>query len=190
MFPKQSKHRVKSSRRAGGFERSEKPAARRPARDRSCPGLRQTATKRDPRRPCGSQSEQSLGPSHAVPATRRRVAGEAKRASPHSQDRNPSMRESSSPQSSATPPPRPQAFVGIDLAKTSFQAAAEAEVPAARFNAAFAYDVAGIALLLERLKTLDVPLIVMEATGGLERELAAELAEAGYAVAVINPRQA
>jgi transposase len=100
------------------------------------------------------------------------------------------MRESSSPQSSATPPPRPQAFVGIDLAKTSFQAAAEAEVPAARFNAAFAYDVAGIALLLERLKTLDVPLIVMEATGGLERELAAELAEAGYAVAVINPRQA
>jgi transposase len=96
-------------------------------------------------------------------------------------------------ESSATPSPlatRPVAFVGIDLAKANFQAAADAEAPAARFNASFTYDVAGIALLLERLKMLDVQLIVMEATGGLERKLAAELSEAGYVVAVINPRQA
>jgi transposase len=84
----------------------------------------------------------------------------------------------------------PQAFVGIDLAKQSFQAAAEADVPAARFNASFAYDAAGIALLLDRLRTLDVQLIVMEATGGLQRKLAAELSEAGHVVAVVNPRQA
>jgi len=85
---------------------------------------------------------------------------------------------------------RPVAFIGIDLAKESFQAAADADTPAARFNASFTYDADGIAQLLERLKTLDVALIVMEATGGLERKLAAELSEAGYAVAVINPRQA
>jgi transposase len=84
----------------------------------------------------------------------------------------------------------PQAFIGIDLGKQSFQAAAEADVPVARFNASFAYDDAGIALLLDRLRTLEVQLIVMEATGGLQRKLAAELSEAGYAIAVINPRQA
>lgn len=101
--------------------------------------------------------------------------------------------EGSPVQSPATPSPaaaRPIAFIGIDLAKESFQAAADADAPAARFNASFAYDATGIATLLERLKTLEVSLIVMEATGGLERKLAAELSEAGHVVAVINPRQA
>jgi transposase len=106
-------------------------------------------------------------------------------------------------QSSATPQPtapaRPSAFVGIDLAKGSFQVAARlsaappagsATSPAPAFNLPFTYDAAGIAALLERLKTLQVELIVMEATGGLERKLAAELTEAGYTVSVINPRQA
>ena len=104
--------------------------------------------------------------------------------------------EGTSLQSSATPSAipslaaRPLAFVGIDLAKGSFQAAADGDLPAARFNVSFTYDAAGIAQLLERLKALDVQLIVMEATGGLERKLAAELSEAGYTIAVINPRQA
>jgi transposase len=94
--------------------------------------------------------------------------------------------------SSATPAAstRPPAFIGIDLAKKTFQAAAAADLPAARFNLSFSYDAAGITLLLERLKLLEVRLIVMEATGGLERKLAAELTEAGYWVSVINPRQA
>jgi transposase len=90
------------------------------------------------------------------------------------------------------------AFVGIDLAKDSFQVAARpsatstqgAAISPTGFNLPFTYDAAGIASLLERLKSLDVQLIVMEATGGLERKLAAELTEAGYSVAVINPRQA
>jgi len=99
--------------------------------------------------------------------------------------------EGTSLQSAATPAAaRPLAFIGIDLAKQSFQAAVDADSPAARFNASFTYNAAGIAALLERLKSLEVQLIVMEATGGLERKLAAELSEAGYAVAVINPRQA
>jgi transposase len=103
--------------------------------------------------------------------------------------------QSSATQSSAA---RPLAFVGIDLAKESFQVAARLVSPPpsgaannpAGFNLSFTYDATGIAQLLERLKTLDVQLIVMEATGGLERKLAAELSEAGYAIAVINPRQA
>jgi transposase len=99
-----------------------------------------------------------------------------------------SLVQSSATQSSVAA--RPVAFIGIDLAKESFQAAADADAPAARFNASFTYDSAGIAQILERLKTLEVSLIVMEATGGLERKLASELSEAGYAVAVINPRQA
>ena len=91
---------------------------------------------------------------------------------------------------------RPRAFVGIDLAKGTFQAAAHLGDDAGGgaagggFNASFAYDAAGTADLLRRLATLDVQLVVMEATGGLERRLAADLAEAGLAVAVVNPRQA
>jgi transposase len=120
-------------------------------------------------------------------------------------DESPTQSSSSpSPSSTNAVPPatRPGVSVGIDLAKDSFQAAAHpgsrsADVPNASavagmagFNALFTYDPAGIAALLARLGKLDVALIVMEATGGLERKLDAELTEAGYAVAVINPRQA
>ena len=86
--------------------------------------------------------------------------------------------------------PRPQVFVGIDLAKGSFQAASEADDPGGRFNRSFSYDADGIAALLAQLEPLDVALVVTEATGGLERRLAADLAGAGHAVAVVNPRQA
>src|SRR4029077_10614716 len=50
------------------------------------------------------------------------------------------------------------------------------------------YDAAGIQTLLEHLKPLPRSLIVMEATGGLERRLAMELMDAGFAIAVVNPR--
>jgi transposase len=92
--------------------------------------------------------------------------------------------------SPASCPARPQAFVGIDLAKASFQAATSTDNPASVFNVSFTHDTAGIQALLERFSGFDVALVVMEATGGLERRLAAELTEAGYAVSVINPRQA
>jgi transposase len=87
---------------------------------------------------------------------------------------------------------KPRVYVGIDLAKQSFQAAADTDTDhaPARFNLPCTYDDAGITQLLERLSALDIELVVMEATGGLERKLAAELAEAGYAIAIINPRQA
>ena len=47
----------------------------------------------------------------------------------------------------------------------------------------------GIASLLEKLRPFAVELIVMESTGGLERKLSAELAEAGHPIAIVNPRR-
>jgi len=51
-------------------------------------------------------------------------------------------------------------------------------------------DNAGIAALLKRLKPLDVALVLMEATGGFERQLAHSLLLAGFDVIVANPRHA
>lgn len=43
--------------------------------------------------------------------------------------------------------------------------------------------------LVARLSELDAPLIVLEATGGLQTPIARTLADAGHAVCVVNPRQ-
>ena len=51
-------------------------------------------------------------------------------------------------------------------------------------------DDAGIDELLARLEEVGPALVVLEATGGFERPVAAALAAAGFAVAVVNPRQA
>lgn len=76
--------------------------------------------------------------------------------------------------------------VGIDVAKDSFESAlgVEGEI------SSYPNDVAGAEALLVRLREFDVRLIVMEATGGYEAELAYVLQAAGYQVAVVNPRQA
>ena len=47
----------------------------------------------------------------------------------------------------------------------------------------------GIAGLVEKLKEMKPRMIVLEATGGLETDVATGLAQAGLAVAVVNPRQ-
>ena len=80
-----------------------------------------------------------------------------------------------------TPPP----YVGLDVSKDHLDLATT-EVVLGRFT----YDAEGIGLLLERLARLEVALLVMEATGGLEHAVAGELAAAAFAVAVVNPRQA
>lgn len=76
--------------------------------------------------------------------------------------------------------------VGIDVAKESFESAlgVGGEV------GSFTNDPAGAEALLLRLRDFEVRLIVMEATGGYEAELAFALQAAGHQVAVINPRQA
>jgi len=76
-------------------------------------------------------------------------------------------------------------FVGIDLAKASFDVCT---LPGKQ-RVSLAYNAEGTQQLVDQLRGLTNCLIVMEATGGLERRLAADLVDAGFRVAVVNPRQ-
>ena len=80
----------------------------------------------------------------------------------------------------------PSVFVGIDVAKHSFDMTV---LPSGQ-SASLTYDDAGLEQLLELLRPHGTCLIALEATGGLERRLVGELIEAGQHVAVVNPRQA
>jgi len=73
--------------------------------------------------------------------------------------------------------------VGIDGSKAALDVALRPGRDAWRC----ANDEAGIAELLDQLRPLGPSLIVLEATGGLERLVVAALA--GLAVAVVHPRQ-
>lgn len=76
-------------------------------------------------------------------------------------------------------------FVGIDVCK------ARLDVHHGQTEQASAYgnDEEGIVQLLQVLSSAPPRLIVLEATGGLERALVAALLAKGLAVAVVNPRQ-
>lgn len=76
-------------------------------------------------------------------------------------------------------------FVGIDVAKHSFDMAIVPEGKSLSFD----YDDNGLEQLLKQLPEAGTCLIVMEATGGYQRRLVAELVNAGHHVAVANPRQ-
>jgi transposase len=76
-------------------------------------------------------------------------------------------------------------FVGIDVAKETVEVAVR---PAGeRWGAR--NDEEGRKELVRRLRKLAPTLVVMEATGGYEVELALALTEAGLGVRVVNPRQ-
>jgi transposase len=77
-------------------------------------------------------------------------------------------------------------FVGIDVAKAQLDIA----VRPSGERWAVPNDATGIGTLVERLQPLHPTLIVLEATGGLERAATAALATAGLPVVVVNPRQA
>src|SRR5713226_3635888 len=77
-------------------------------------------------------------------------------------------------------------FVGIDVAKAQLDIALR---PAGE-RWAVPNDASGIASLVDRLQALQPTLIVLEATGGLERAATAALAAAGLPVVVVNPRHA
>ncbi len=76
-------------------------------------------------------------------------------------------------------------FVGIDVAQGHLDVHV---LPTAEAFAS-ANDPAGVAALVQRLQELRPALIVLEATGGYESLVAAELAAADLPVAVVNPRQ-
>ena len=77
-------------------------------------------------------------------------------------------------------------YVGIDVAKSSFEVAVTGELQTLNL----ANDEAGHAELCQLLAPLAPRLILMEATGGYEQDLALALAGAGLRVSVVNPRQA
>jgi transposase len=77
-------------------------------------------------------------------------------------------------------------MVGIDVAKHTIEVAIGFEQATINLT----NNAEGIDHLLEKLKMSTVGLILMEATGGLEALVACALQAEGYAVVIINPRQA
>ena len=76
-------------------------------------------------------------------------------------------------------------YVGIDIAKNTFDVHVLPEKAARHFE----YTEEGIQACRQWLVAFHPSLILMEATGGYEKQLARELFAAQFPVAVINPRQ-
>jgi len=76
-------------------------------------------------------------------------------------------------------------FVGIDLSKTHLDVAVEPGGQGWRLS----NDLQGRQTLLRRLHRLQPALVVLEASGGLERAVAQCLRQAGLPVTVVNPRR-
>lgn len=133
------------------------------AGDRSIvPRSFQTVAERDRRRLRGQN------PNSRLSRTRR-----TSRSSSHLQDRENAMERSFA------------SFVGIDVAKESWDMHV---LPEGR-SLSGEYNTSGLQQLLHQLPAPATCLIVIEATGGYEKRLVAELADAGHIVAVVNPRQ-
>ena len=78
-----------------------------------------------------------------------------------------------------------KSYVGIDVSKDQL----EVFVLSTGGNQTVTNTEEGIASLIPLLQSTDPKLIVLEATGGLERPTAEALTAAGFPVAVVNPRQ-
>ena len=76
-------------------------------------------------------------------------------------------------------------FIGIDVAKAQLDIALR---PSGE-RWAVPNETSGVTTLVEQLQARHPTLIVLEATGGLERLVASALATAGLPVVVVNPRQ-
>ena len=78
-----------------------------------------------------------------------------------------------------------EVFVGVDVSKATLDVCMEARGEIVHFG----NDPEGIEALCVQLSALAPTLIVMEATGGLELALMAELGARGLPVVAVNPRQ-
>ena len=76
-------------------------------------------------------------------------------------------------------------FCGVDVSERQL----DVHLLPEGVGTSFAHTAAGIGRLLAWLASRERPLLVVEATGGLERALVAALGRAGIATAVVNPRQ-
>ena len=82
-------------------------------------------------------------------------------------------------------PPAPTIWVGIDVAKATL----DLHINPAGVTCTLANDAAGHRAILKKLPAPGECLVVLEATGGYERALVAELLEARHHVAVMNPKR-
>ena len=76
-------------------------------------------------------------------------------------------------------------FVGIDISKEKFDFFIRPSSQAGSFS----YSPVDVAQFVSLLSRFNVGLIVMEASGGYEKQLAAQLNTAGFLVVIVNPRQ-
>jgi transposase len=79
----------------------------------------------------------------------------------------------------------PEYWIGIDVAKASFDVALLPQGKTFHFN----YDQAGIDALRKLIDNPAATVVVLESTGGYECRLAAELLEFKCRVAIVNPRR-
>jgi transposase len=79
-------------------------------------------------------------------------------------------------------------FVGIDVSKATLEVALDDNAKTQTIG----NDAAGVAALIAKLKPMAerIAVVLLEATGGLEQPAAAALCANGFAVMVVNPRQA
>lgn len=76
-------------------------------------------------------------------------------------------------------------FIGIDVCKDGFDVCCATSGPLGRFD----NTADGVGRLLPLLPSAGTCLVVIEATGGYERQLVGDLMTAGHQVSVVNPRQ-
>ena len=76
-------------------------------------------------------------------------------------------------------------FIGVDVCKDGFDVCCAASGPLGRFD----NTADGVSRLLPLLPAAGTCLIVVEATGGYERQLVGDLMTAGHQVSLVNPRQ-
>lgn len=77
-------------------------------------------------------------------------------------------------------------WVGIDVSKASLDIHLRPSNQQFQFN----NQASGIAELIQQLQSFEVEQVILEASGGLELEVAQALQGQGLAVSIINPRQA
>ena len=82
---------------------------------------------------------------------------------------------------------RESLFIGIDVSKQTLDVAFGADPHAPRET--IPYTDEGVQRLVTRLQRLQPTLIVLEATGGLERMVVAQLLQAGVPTARVQPRR-
>ena len=76
-------------------------------------------------------------------------------------------------------------YIGIDVSKDTLEVALKYDAKSFTVG----NDLAGIAQLLKRLPAAGTCVVVLEGSGGYERDVIAELLQAGHRVALVNPRQ-